>query len=107
MSSGVADLLINRERHDQGYEFTFDDDLNQMSIQMGFLQHSGFDVGRCGVYSAVKTQDEFDRAITAIWNFKIEGWWHYKEKLVELKVCINDEFQKALYFKSNFIKNIL
>jgi hypothetical protein len=97
MSSGVFDLLINREKHDQGYGFTFEGDLNQMLIQMGFLQHSGFDVGRCGVYPAVKTQDEFDRAITAIWNLKIEGWWHYRKRLIELKVCTDDEFQKAFH----------
>jgi hypothetical protein len=96
ISSGVAGLLNERDTHDAGYTFTFDGDLCQMSSQKEFLLHRGFDVGQCGVYPAVKDKETFDKAITAIWEDRAEGYWHYEDKLVTLKACTHEEFRAAL-----------
>lgn len=95
-SPGVFDLLGSSRTHDEGCMFTFSGDLNQMSVQKAFLQDNFFEVGQCGVYPAVKDQETFDRAIKAIWENRVEGWWNYKDKLITLQACTNDEFMAAL-----------
>ena len=95
-SPGVFGLINERDTHDAGYTFTFDGDLCQMSAQKEFLRDNFFEVGQCGVYPAVKDQETFDKAITAIWNGRVEGWWHYEKRLVELKVCTHEEYRTAL-----------
>ena len=99
----MFELLLNatqdrdgRRGTSSGYTFTFDGDLNQMSEQREFLQRQGFEVGMTNVYPAVKTQAEYDKAITAIYKNRCAGYWHYREKLIKLGVCTEAEFTAAL-----------
>ena len=85
------------EKRDDGYMYTLDGDLGQMAEQYDFLINQGFRVGKANVYPALATEEEYHRAIKAIWEKRISGWWHYRDVLVEkLKVCTNKEFDLAL-----------
>jgi len=95
-SPGVFDLIGSHGTHDEGYRFTFSGDLNQMAQQKAFLQDNFFEVGQCGVYPAVKDQETYNRAIKAIWENRIEGWWNYEDKLIALQACTHEEFRAAL-----------
>ena len=95
-SAAVIDLLMHHDQDDPGYRYTFNGDLCQMATQEDFLRRAGFDIGHLDVYPAVRTEEEFNEAITLIWRHKASGWWHYKDKLVALKVCTAEEFQGRL-----------
>lgn len=96
--AGVGSLLSSAAsgREDKGFEFFLSGDLSQMLTQGEFLRDKGFVVGQVDVYSALRTQKEYDKAITLIWEDKIAGWWHYRERLVELGVCTEEEFKEAI-----------
>ena len=95
-SDGVLNLIGSHGTRDEGYKFLFDGDLCQMSAQKEFLHSRQFEIGQCGVYPAVKDQETFDRAIKAIWENRVKGWWNYKDKLITLQACTHDEFMAAL-----------
>ena len=97
---GVISLLgfaaSDAGQRDDGMKYLLDGDLNQMSIQREFLLAQGFSVGQSNVYPCFSAKEDFDKAITLIWELKISGWWHYKDKLVELGVCTTEAFDDAL-----------
>lgn len=95
---GVAYQLHSAaaERDDVGFRFLIDGDLNQMGIQERFLRERGFTVGRRNVYPALRTEEEFNAAIKAIWESRIAGWWHYRKRLVENDVCTEEQFEQVL-----------
>jgi len=96
--NGVLALLGSAVsgRRDEDYKFYLEGDLSQMSAQDSFLRDRGFDVGRSDVYPVLRTEKEFSRAVRLIWEHKVEGWWHYRERLIEDGVCTGEEFDSAL-----------
>ncbi len=68
------------------YNFTLNGDLSQMATQKVFLVKNGFDVGQLDVYPALKTEEEYLRAIKLIFEHRIEGWWNYKDDCKEIKI---------------------
>ena len=100
MSSGVASRLA-RYRSQKGREYEFilsGGDLDQMSVSERTLRHAGFDVGdsESGTYPALRTQEDYIRAITHLWTMKTEGWWNLRDNLVKHGIATEEEFQKAL-----------
>jgi len=92
---GVMSLIASAGTKQEGFKFLLNGDLNQMAIQRDFLREQGFSVGQVDVYPALQAQEEYDKAITLIWQRHIAGWWHYKLRLVELGVCTAEEFTQA------------
>ena len=89
MSSAVAGATA------QGYTFTLEGDLCQMSTQKQFLQGRGFDVGQDDVYPCLKPEDK-ERALKMIWEGRVEGWWHYLKQYEKFNICTEEEFRVAL-----------
>lgn len=97
MDTTITDLLYAAANHrnDQGYAFSLTGDLCQMVSQKNFLLERGFTIGQSDVYPLIKEED-VKIALTAIWEYKVEGWWHYDKKYYELKICTKEQFDKAL-----------
>lgn len=76
--------------------FTIEGDLNQMALQQELLDGHGIATGNAGVYPVLYEEGQVTQALTLIWNSKVDGWWHYKAKYVEHKVCTAEEFHQAL-----------
>jgi len=58
-------------------QFTIRGDLHQMAEQKAFLEKQGFRVGQNDVYPGLFTREDYEKAIVAIWENEIEGWWNY------------------------------
>ena len=82
-------------RNDEGFDFSLNGDLCQMSSQKNFLIQRCFIVGQSDVYPTLRTED-VKPALTDIWKAKIDGWWHYCKKYVELGICTEQQFKEAL-----------
>jgi hypothetical protein len=87
MANSLYNLIFHANKEDKGYRYIFQGDLRQMSEQKEFLQNEGFDIGLLDVYPAVKTEEEFNRALKRIWECKVPGWWHYKNRMISLGIC--------------------
>ena len=97
-AKGVSSLINSAVsgKSDEDCNFLLTGDLNQMGIQDKFLKDQGLVVKRWDVYPGFRTQKEYDEAITLIWQHKVEGWWHYQKRLVELGICTEKEFKSFL-----------
>lgn len=82
------------------YEFWLRGDLNQLAEQKKSLMLWGFDIKQNDVYPCLKKSNALD-ALKLIWGFRIGGWWHYKEKYIELSICTQDDFINALRIGSD------
>lgn len=94
----IHDLLgsaTSNEDAGSNYTFSLSGDLCQMSNQKTFLLKHGFSVGQTNVYPVLKEAD-VKKALKLIWSFKTDGWWHYKDKYVELGICSAEDYLKAL-----------
>ncbi len=90
--------LINSAANNESnksHTFFIDGDLLQMSEQKRFLQSRGFNVQQNNVYPCLR-QEDVERALKLIWENRVEGWWHYEEKYVELGICTKEEFWARL-----------
>ena len=97
MSSGVASLISSAiQGRSDSVRFLLSGSLSQMSAQEQFLLGAGFTVGRSDVYPCFHTEDEFKRALEAIWKNRVAGWWHYDGRYVKYGICTLDEFRTAL-----------
>jgi hypothetical protein len=97
VGSGILSLIVSAAQgRSDGVKFLLDGDLSQMSTQEEFLKARGFNVGRSNVYPGLFTEDDFKRALAAIWESRVSGWWHYQAKYVEYGICTSEEFQAAL-----------
>jgi len=76
--------------------YNFEGDLNQMAKQKRLLVDHGFDIVMWDVHPTVKTEDEYNRAISLIWSSRCEGWWHYKEHYFKHNICTPYEFWSNL-----------
>lgn len=70
-------------------------DLSQMYTQMKFLQ--------CRMYHMKITTgvpvihiDEYNQAVRDIFNYKVSGWWNYKDDILSLGLCSEEEFLENL-----------
>jgi hypothetical protein len=93
----MYDLLnaaINNER-DNNYSFFLQGDLCQMATQRLFLSKRGFDLKQNNVYPCLK-QCDVERALTTIWIYKPDGWWHYSDEYVKYNICTKEEFMNTL-----------
>jgi hypothetical protein len=96
VSPGVLGLVAQSSQSDPGYVFTLSGDLAQMASQKEYLSRNGFDVGQCGVYPALKSEEEFKRSLALIWENKAWGWHNYERYYVQYGICSNEEFWAAL-----------
>jgi hypothetical protein len=98
IAPGVLDLIgaAIGKRSDSGFSFTLSGDLAGMGAQKEFLLSQGFEVGQLDCYPALRTEGDFTRAIKAIFEKRIEGWWNYERDLVDRGVCTRDEYLTAL-----------
>ena len=97
MDEGVFGLLSTAQEAKASPEYTFyiKGDLCQMSSQGSFLKKYGFSVSQSNVYPVIKEED-VPKALRLIYESRVEGWWHYKEKYTELGICTPEEFDEAL-----------
>ena len=56
-----------------------------MAEQARFLREKGFVVGQVYCYPTLATKEEFDRAVQMIFDYCIEGWWHYEDSNIYVK----------------------
>lgn len=75
-------------------DFYLNGDLCQMATQKTFLCNQGFCVGQTDVYPTIKKSD-VKMALTMFWANKVEGWWNYKEALIDNGICTEDEFKRG------------
>lgn len=83
-------------KRDAGHKYLLDGDLEQMSMQKRFLQDNGFEVGQVNCYPALKTEEEFKKALLLFWEKRIKGWWNYEKSLIKYGVCTQEEFNQVL-----------
>jgi hypothetical protein len=97
VSDGVLGLLAtaNKAKASDEYTFYLAGDLCQMAEQDSFLKNQGFSLGRSDVYPLLKECDVF-RALNLIYEYKVTGWWNYKDRYVKYNICTANEFKKAL-----------
>ncbi len=97
ISPVVASLLASAKNgRSDSIKFTLRGDLGQMGEQETFLRERGFDVGRSNVYPGLFTEEDFQRALQAIWQYRIPGWWHYEAEYVKYGICSGEKFKAAL-----------
>ena len=108
---GLELFLFRDSVAPQGFNFRIQGDLNQMGIQREHLQNF-IEVQQSDVTPVIK-QEDVEQALTSIFNNKIEGWWHYLNKYIELNICTKEQFdeelmlsvkRKAGYNKISFIQ---
>ncbi len=80
---------------DQANNLWIQGDLCQMGTQARFLLNRGFELEQSNVYRIVAEKDK-KRALQLIWDFKIEGYWHYKTLYLEYEICTAEEFSNRL-----------
>lgn len=76
--------------------YYFEGDLCQMSKQRELLSGYGINVIMSNVYPTVETEEEYKDALSLIWRFECEGWWHYEEKYIKYDICKKSSFVKRL-----------
>ncbi len=98
--AGVLNLIqsASNKRND-GRLFTLEGDLSQMANQSDFLEKKGFRVGRIDCYPGLFTEDDYRKALAAIWENRVDGWWHYDEDYVKYGICTMEQFNNRLGVK--------
>lgn len=72
-----------------------DGDLNQMYTQMDFLRQKGISVRTDGGMPILEAKD-YEQSLRLIYSYGIIGWWNYKEDLVSLGICTEEQFVDRL-----------
>ena len=72
-----------------------DVDLNQMFNQRDVLTKRGISVIESGGIPMVHSSD-YERSLRIIWNDKIEGWWNYRNDLISLGICTEEEYKEKI-----------
>jgi len=85
---------VNDERN-ENYSFFLDGDLSQMSSQRRFLNERGIQTRQNNVYPCLRESDVL-KALQLIWEQRCDGWWHYRDKYVELNICTKEDFNNRL-----------
>lgn len=79
----------------ENYSYFLDGDLSQMSIQRRFLNERGIRTEQRNVYPCLRPSD-VKQALTLIWENHVEGWWNYRDKIIELEICTEENFYNRL-----------
>ena len=80
-----------------GFEFPLLGEENQMWHQKNFLQQQGFEIGWADKYPALKTRRNFYEAVKLIYEHKVDGWWLYKDLLIQMSLLYDEvEFMQTL-----------
>lgn len=87
------------DKRNDGVLFTLEGDLSQMSSQSAFLRANGFRVGRVDCYPGLFTEDDYKAALKAIWENRVDGWWHYCDEYVKYGIATKEEFDARLGVK--------
>ncbi len=92
--SSAALLSFQHANHaDEDFTHTLSGgDLHQMGTQYDFLRARGFVVGFRDVYPALKTEEERTRAMKALYDNGVAGWWNMRYELVKAGICTEQEF---------------
>ena len=94
---GVMALIESAtDKRNDGKLFTLEGDLSQMANQRDFLEKRGFRVGRIDCYPGLFTEEDYRKALTAIWENRVDGWWHYDEDYVKYGICTMEQFNTRL-----------
>lgn len=96
VAPGTLAALSNRD-DDRAY-YTFDGDLGQMGTMETFLRERGFSVVKSGVYPGFpeSQEDQYIRALRAIFECRVDGWWGQKQDLIKHGICTQAEYREAL-----------
>lgn len=86
---------IKNERNEE-YSFFLSGDLSQMSNQRSFLSKHGFSIKQNNVYPCLRQKD-IKNALTLIWQYKSDGWWHYCDDYIKHNICTKEEFNNYLH----------
>jgi hypothetical protein len=78
------------------YGHSLNGDLNQMGIQGEVLRAQGFDVRHNDVYPCLRTTEDFKRALQLFWDRETEGWWNYRERMIEYGICTEETWKAKL-----------
>jgi len=91
----MIDLLNSAVKNDKNkdYSFYLHGDLCQMSSQRSFLNSHGIVTKQNNVYPCVKECD-IQKALTLIWEHRVEGWWHYRDKYVDYGIWTEEDSKK-------------
>lgn len=96
LEPGVAGIIMSAGSNPrEGFDFSLDGDLCQMSAQKQFLRDKGFAVDQSDVYPVLRKSDA-KRAMKLIWKHRVDGWWSYKRHYVDMGICTEEEFKQAL-----------
>jgi hypothetical protein len=92
---GVLGLVASRNSSaPDNFTFCLEGDLNQMSQQKAILS-CHFEIKQRDVYPVLKNED-VPQALKFIFDNRVPGWWHYKEKYVTLNICTVAEYNETL-----------
>jgi len=71
-------------------------DQYQIAEQVKFLKGVGIGVTCASGCYVLAREKEARRALSLIWEMEIPGFWHYREELLQLRICREEEFQAAV-----------
>jgi len=70
--------------------YTLSGTIAKMNVQRAYLAENGFEFEDMGPYPALRTLDEFHRAVLMIWEKKLPGWYCYHDTLHAIGVSHED-----------------
>lgn len=96
ISPGVFTAMSNM--NDNRAYYTFNGDLNQMGQIESFLRERGFPVVKNNVYPGFPQSqlEQYKRALKAVFDARVPGWWNQRERLIEHGICTDEEYRSAL-----------
>jgi len=91
------DLLFNKDSEaSKEFDFSLRGDLGQMGSQRSFLVEMNIQVQQNNVYPVIRDCD-VKKALTLIYQSKIEGWWNYDDEYKKFGICSKETFKKELH----------
>lgn len=97
VAPGAVTALSNTK--DTRAYYTFGGDLGQMGSIELFLKRRGFNVVKTGVYPGFSedNEEEYIRALRAIFEGQVDGWWNQDHALIKHGICTQEMFDMALH----------
>lgn len=71
-------------------------DLDQMYTQMKFLNERGIITSVQGGIPQVNSS-QWSNALNMIFFYRIKGWWNYRDELIKMGVCTEEQYVEALH----------
>ena len=77
--------------------FSMQGDLNQMGIQRSVLSKCGVPVNTSeGIPYMFESEEVFVKAMQIMWDNSVEGWWNYREYLINANICTKQGYKDKL-----------